>query len=54
MGLNRMMPPANLLDPTGSFKPQLRSTVHDALLTTRFDSVSSVSQTDRQSVRSHC
>ena len=42
MGLNRMMPPANLLDPTGSFKPQLRTTVHDALLSTRFDSVSSV------------
>ena len=42
MGLDKIMPAANLLDPGGSFKPQLRTTVLDSLLTTRFDSVAHV------------
>ena len=33
--LNKIMPPGNLLDPGGSFKPALRTTVLDSLLTTR-------------------
>jgi len=42
MGLDKTFPPANLLDPGGSFKPHLRTTVLDSLLTTRFDSVAHV------------
>jgi hypothetical protein len=42
LGLNKIMPQTNLLDPRGSFKPQLRTTVQGALLSTRFDSVANV------------
>jgi len=42
MQLEKIMPAANLLDPGGAFKPHLRTAVLDALLTTRFDSMSTV------------
>jgi len=42
IGTDKLRPKDNLFAPDGSFKPQLRTTVLDALLQTRFDSVSSV------------
>lgn len=42
LGLDKLTPTSNLMAPDGSFKPQLRTTVMNALLETRFDSVSSV------------
>lgn len=42
LGLDKIMPHSNLLDPRGSFKPHLRTTVHDALISTRFDAVTNV------------
>jgi hypothetical protein len=42
MQLDKIMPRYNLFTPDGFFKPQLRSTILDAMLVTRFDSVSTV------------
>lgn len=42
LGFDKLTPSDNLSAPDGSFKPQLRSLVLDTLVTTRFDSVSSV------------
>ena len=42
IGVDKIRPKDNLFAPDGSFKPQLRTTVLDALLETRFDSVSTV------------
>jgi len=47
MGLDKIMPTENLFAPDATFKPQLRKTVLDALLETRFDSVSTVLADDR-------
>ena len=41
-GLQDMTPQENLFLPDGTFKPQLRNTIQDALLVSRFDSVSTV------------
>ena len=47
MGLSAITAVDNLTAPDGSFRPQLRKTVLDAILTTRFDSVSTVMADDR-------
>lgn len=47
MGLSAVTAVDNLTAPDGSFRPQLRKTVLDAILTTRFDSVSTVLADDR-------
>jgi len=47
LGLDKLTPAESLMAPDGHFKPQLRATVMDALLETRFDSVSSVLADER-------
>ena len=47
LGLQDMAPVDNIGMPDGKFKPQLRKTVLDAILTTRFDTVSTVLADDR-------
>ena len=47
LGIHKITKPDNLIAPNGYFKPQLRVTVQDALLETRFDSVSTVLADDR-------
>ena len=47
LGVNDWNPPEALLGPDGSFKPQLRSTIMNALLDHRFNSLSSVLADDR-------
>eukprot|EP01038_Epipyxis_sp_PR26KG_P004402 gene4402-6226_t len=42
LGISKVTQEDSLMAPDGTFKPQLRTTVLDALLSTRFDSVSSV------------
>jgi hypothetical protein len=42
LGVDRLANPKNLTAPDGTFKPQLRTVVLDALLDSRFDSVSTV------------
>ena len=42
IGVDKLQPKTRMSGPDGSFKPQLRTTVLDALLETRFDSVSTV------------
>lgn len=45
--VEKMIPPDNLLNPDGGFKAQLRTTVQDALLQSRFDSVATVLADER-------
>ncbi|CAM9178964.1 unnamed protein product, partial [Ectocarpus fasciculatus] len=45
--VEKMIPPTNLLNPEGGFKSQLRTTVQDALLQSRFDSVATVLADER-------
>jgi hypothetical protein len=45
--VSEMIVPDSLLVPDGSFKPQLRTTIQDALLQSRFDSVATVLADDR-------
>jgi hypothetical protein len=47
LGIHKITKPDSLIAPDGYFKPQLRVTVQDALLETRFDSVSTVLADDR-------
>tara|TARA_A100001015_G_C15017864_1_gene726404 strand:+ start:913 stop:2751 length:1839 start_codon:yes stop_codon:yes gene_type:complete len=47
LGLQDLAPVDNIGMPDGKFKPQLRKTVLDAILTTRFDTVSTVMADDR-------
>jgi hypothetical protein len=42
LGLQDLAPVENLTVPDGTFKPQLRKTILDAILTTRFDTISTV------------
>lgn len=42
MGIDKLIPDDKLITPDGYFKPQLRTTVLDALLESRFDSVATV------------
>ena len=46
-GVDKISPSENLFAPDGYFKPQLRTTVVDTLLESRFDSISSVLADDR-------
>ena len=47
LGVSKLTSAAELTGPDGAFKPALRNTVLNALLETRFDSVSTVLQDDR-------
>jgi len=47
LGIDKLERSTGLMAPDGSFKPQLRTVVLDALLDTRFDSVSTVLADDR-------
>ena len=47
LGIHKITKPDSLIAPDGYFKPQLRVTVQDALLETRFDSVSTVLADER-------
>ena len=47
MGIDKLAAKDNMMAPDGSFKPSLRKTVLDALLETRFDSVSTVMSDQR-------